>query len=151
MPLVAGSGLDNGADAKALRAWLQSEYSLTAATAASVADLYLPEAKAVATAAASQAYVAGEWAETDQSMWCGARRTAHTHASDEAHAEAPAETHASVTPPRPDSADAAPVARVGAARSASAFLYRFARGVGGAQMVHHSDDIPFWFDARAAP
>ena len=140
---MAGSGLDHSADAAQLRTWLESEYGLPAATAATLAELYLPEAQPVAAASASKAYVAGEWAETDQSMWCGARRAAHTHASATARAFTP------LTPIEGNFDATHEPARVGAP-AASAFLYRFARGVGGAPMVHHSDDIPFWFDAREA-
>jgi len=118
----AGGGLARDADASQLTEWLQSEYALPSANASGLARLYLnlSDLSAAATSSGvSAAYMAGEWAETDQSMWCGPRRAAHQHAS--------------------------------ARRSLSAaYLYRFGRGVGGAKLVHHSDDIPFWFDARDA-
>ena len=76
-------------------------------------------------------------------MWCSALRTAARHAAASVAARA-----GSPTPPR-SGADKSDGARR-EERAPAAYLYRFARGVGGAPMVHHSDDIPFWFDARAA-
>ena len=116
-----GGGLARDADVRGLQAWLEHEYCLPSANASHLASLYMPEAVPVPAAGASAEYVAGEWAETDQSMWCGARRAAHAHAS-----------------------------FGGGTVNASAYLYRFYRGVGGAPFVHHSDDIPFWFDATEA-
>eukprot|EP00966_Prymnesium_polylepis_P119575 2763428-Prymnesium_polylepis.1 len=69
----AGSGLDRQADKHQLASWLGREYALPAANASALAALYVPDAEAAPVAGASAAYVAGEWAETDQSMWCGAR------------------------------------------------------------------------------
>ena len=86
------------------RAWLAVEYNLSESTAAQLYDTYAAVAPPRAAAGASAAYVAAEWAETDQSMFCGARRAAR---------------HASIV------------------RAPPAFLYRFARGVGGAAWSHH--------------
>ena len=73
-------------------------------------------------------------AETDQSMFCGARRAARRIA---------------------DARDGASGAVPSAVPSAvsgmpQAYVYRFARGVGGSAWSHHSNDIPFWFGALEA-
>ena len=73
-------------------------------------------------------------AETDQSMFCGARRAARRIAT---------------------ARDGAYGAVLGTASGAvsgayQAYVYRFARGVGGSAWSHHSNDISFWFGALEA-
>ena len=129
LPLLLGATLDEGEgfDAGAAlaaaatpaqaQAWLGAEYALNSSMSASLYELYAPIAMPRPAAGASAAYVVAEWVETDQSMFCGARRAA---------------------------------ARTASIGRAPAYLYRFARGVGGSPWSHHSDDIPFWFGALEA-
>ena len=73
-------------------------------------------------------------AETDQSMFCGARRAARRIAA-----------------ARYGASGAVPSAVPGAVSGVpQAYVYRFARGVGGSAWSHHSNDIPFWFGALEA-
>ena len=67
-------------------------------------------------------------------MWCGALRAAKVHAASRIR---------NTTPTTGSAAGSA-------AGSGSAYLYRFSRAIGDGAWVHHSDDIPFWFDAQAA-
>ena len=85
-------------------------------------------------------------AETDQSMFCGARRAARRIAA--------ARDGASGAVPSAEPS-AVPSAVSGAMPGAvsgvpQAYVYRFARGVGGSAWSHHSNDIPFWFGALEA-
>ena len=77
-------------------------------------------------------------AETDQSMFCGARRAARRIAA--ARDGASGAVPGVVTGAVPGAVPGVP----------QAYVYRFARGVGGSAWSHHSNDIPFWFGALEA-
>ena len=87
-------------------------------------------------------------------MFCGARRAARRiAAARDGAAGAVPSAEPSAVPSAVSGAMSGAVS--GAVPSAvsgvpQAYVYRFARGVGGSAWSHHSNDIPFWFGALEA-